>query len=225
MTALNRQEIESRIAELQDDLLSSFASQDARARENMGLETVEQYNRVASDDAKHLERIRANMREQHGLLVELAEQGVCVPSVGYLVSYDDAPPYAHTIPILLKHLARDDYSGHTFMCLAAALGIPEARVHWDELVRLFKTTNVTTHPQKKSNIAQTLGTLATRKQLAEVIDILKDPSHGASARRQLAFPVLKSRSQMALQCRADLRDDPDIGEFMNRKKLFADDDD
>jgi HEAT repeat protein len=145
--------------------------------------------------------------------------------VGYLVSYDDAPPYAHTIPILLKHLARDDYSGHTFMCLAAALGIPEARVHWDELVRLFKTTNVTTHPQKKSNIAQTLGTLATRKQLAEVIDILKDPSHGASARRQLAFPVLKSRSQMALQCRADLRDDPDIGEFMNRKKLFADDDD
>ncbi len=81
MTTINRQAVEDKLTELQNEELAYVASQSLREREAMQFITLEHMEMAIAKDDEWLERVKTDMHQQHDLLIELAEEGVYVPSV------------------------------------------------------------------------------------------------------------------------------------------------
>ena len=68
------------------------------------------------------------------MLDEIRAAGVTLEIVNELPNWPSSA-YAHTLPILMRHLHRP-YSQGTLAALARSMGMKEAAPYWDELIAL-----------------------------------------------------------------------------------------
>lgn len=153
----------------------------------------------AEREALHAEREAA----EQPLLRDLAAVGVEVDSVWDLAAREEPCPEA--VPVLLDHLGRpgpDDVGEG----IAAALGKPEARPHWDELVRAYRAADPATRPSSTDGLAATLARLADRRTMPDVLELLHDASRGESRvllLRAVTRSRLPDRWEIVRACTAD----------------------
>jgi hypothetical protein len=146
------------------------------------------------------------------LVKDLNVAGCPVQSVWDLVNTKELYPGA--LPILLDHLMRPypdrigDYPSMVREGIARALGVPEAKFAWEQLVRLYKEEK---DESARNGLAVAVANIAlAHKELVEqVIPLAKDPSLGSS-RLLLLIALERSPEPRARSTLMELGTDPDL---------------
>ena len=159
--------------------------------------------RRAASEAKHLRRVAELRAAENPLVEELRAAGFAVNSVWDLVN--SAPTYVGALPILFAHLQRP-YPVPIREGIGRALGIPEARVGWELLTRLFREEG---ERQVKDGLAIALAGAADDTVIDELIDLALETDHGPS-RIFLLTALERSRDPRARATLAALAEDPDL---------------
>ncbi|MDV6014399.1 hypothetical protein [Haloechinothrix sp. LS1_15] len=136
-------------------------------------------------EAEHQARVDEWRRAEAPLVGELQGLGYPVKSVWELYRHK---PYADAVPVLLRHLG-GEYPARVREGIARALGVPEAREAWGELVAVFRREQ---EKGPKDGLAVALGSLCDvgdEGQVSTVVELAGDASHGSS--RLLLFGVLE----------------------------------
>ena len=142
-------------------------------------------------------------RAEAALVEDLRAAGYQVQSVWDLVNTPGSYPRA--VPILLAHLPRP-YPGPVREGIARALAVPEARVGWDVLTRLYREER---DKRAKDGLAVAIAAVADDAVIDDLITLTRDARHGPS--RLLLLSALErsadGRARIALM---DLRTDPEV---------------
>lgn len=136
------------------------------------------------------------------LIDELRAAGLGVDTVW--MRFPDSFQWEIAIPILLEHLRRP-YPDRVRDGIARGLGRREARPVWDELVALYVEENAGT--ETKDGLAATLGAIADRSRLDQVLGLMRDERHGGS-RILLISALTRLRSRALLE---EFVEDPVLG--------------
>lgn len=156
----------------------------------------------AEQDAELAARGARLKVEEAPLLKDLDTAGWRVNSVWDLVNI--SKPYPTAIPILLSHLKKP-YSDRIREGIARALAVPDATGAWSTLRAEYEAS-----PEGsgvKSGLAAALSATSTDNVIGELAMIARNPSNGSS-RLLLLNGLRKSRSPVAREALADLKDDP-----------------
>ena len=140
--------------------------------------------------------------EESLLLAELRLVGCHVNSVWDLVN--TSKPYPEAVPVLLSHL-RKTYSDRVREGIARALAIPEAASAWATLRDEYESSS--SDSGVKSGLAAALAVTSNENVIDELAEIAKDRKNGSS-RLLLLKGLRRSRSQVAREALAELKDDP-----------------
>ena len=140
--------------------------------------------------------------EQSWLLAELRVIGWDVNSVWDLVN--TSKPYPEAIPVLLSHLEKP-YSDRTREGIARALAVPDASGAWTTLRAEYESAP--SNSGVKHGLAAALAATSNENVIDELVEIAKDRGNGSS-RLLLLRGLRKSRSQVARETLAELKDDP-----------------
>lgn len=140
--------------------------------------------------------------------------GCPVKSVWELVN--TKKPYPDALPILLDHLTRPYperigmYPSMVREGIARALGVPEAKFAWEQLVRLYREEK---DESARAGLAVAVANIAVaHKELVEqVIPLAKDTSLGSS-RLLLLIALERSPDPRARATLMELGTDPDLKE-------------
>lgn len=155
--------------------------------------------------------------EEEPIIADLRKVGWNVSSVWDLVSV--SKNYSEAIPVLLHHLLLP-YSDKIREGIARDLAVPDARHAWPILVSEYKKApqgwdfKVKGDPEKlklgaKNGLACALAATVSNTTMPELIDIVRDATHGES--RLILLPALhKSKNPLAKQALVDLATDPDL---------------
>lgn len=169
----------------------------------------------AAREVKRLEVEAESRRVQRPLLEELHAAGYAVDNVWDLVN--TTADYADAVPILIHHLGRP-YPDKEREGIARALAIRQSKSVWEQLLRLYRAEAGPT--QAKDGLAVAITAAADAEVIADVIDLIRDPTQGPS--RIFFLRALKrSRDPAADQTISDLASDPDLHKeiaFMRRPK-------
>ncbi|MCA9699643.1 MAG: hypothetical protein KC431_19105, partial [Myxococcales bacterium] len=145
-------------------------------------------------------------RAEQPILKDLRAVGINVERVWGLLSLER--PYPEAIPILLEHLQKP-YPDRVLEAIGRALGVPEAREHWDFLVERFKVAPNDTNAKMGLGDALQLIAGIDKSLLDDIIALVRDPAQGPD--RLMLIPVLsKSRDPRAYETLVEMRDDPDL---------------
>lgn len=139
------------------------------------------------------------------LVAELRTAGFGVDSVWDLVNTSVSYPAA--IPILVNHL-QHPYPARVREGIARALAVPEARLAWDVLTRLYREEVI---KDAKDGLAVAIAGAADDSVIEEVIDLVRDVRHGAS-RTLLLGALERSVTPKIRTALLELEADPEIGE-------------
>lgn len=157
----------------------------------------------AAREAKRQKVAAALRQAEKPLVEELRVAGFAVDSIWDLVN--TAAPYVEALPILFAHLQRP-YPGPVREGIARALGVPEARIGWDLLTRLFREER---DRGAKDGLAVAIAAAADDTVVDDVIDFARDLDHGPS-RLLLLSALERSRDPRARATLSDLAKDPDL---------------
>jgi hypothetical protein len=185
----------------------------------------------ALNDKKDIERAARSARlrvEEEPLLADLRDAGLNIESAWNLRKNNANYPKA--IPILLKHLLLP-YSDRIRSGIAHSLASPDARYSWDTLVAEYikaptgkgiiaRGDTEEFNLGAKDGLACALAATVTEATIEELIEIMKDPSHGSS-RVLMVSALRKSKNPKAKQALEVLAFDPDlqkeIAHWQNKK--------
>jgi hypothetical protein len=142
-------------------------------------------------------------RAEAPLVQELQSAGYQVKSAWDLVNTPGTYPTA--VPILLAHLPRP-YPGPVREGIARALAVPEAKLGWETLVRLFREER---DKRVKDGLACALAAAADDKVIGEVISIVRDPAQ--TSRVLLMSALERSGDPRARATLMELGADPQLG--------------
>jgi hypothetical protein len=163
-------------------------------------------------------RIRTAVKtEQAPILEDLRRVGCHVESVWDLVN--TSKPYPEALPILVKHLTLP-YSDRTREGIARALAVKPARFAWPNLVEEYCKaptgwgikSAAESEPARlgvKDGLAVALSVTVTDETMPELIELLRDRSHG-EYRVLLLFGLKRSKNPLVLEAIDELADDPDL---------------
>ena len=157
----------------------------------------------AAEDAKRLERIALLRKAQAPIVADLKAAGFDFESVWQMANSGE--PYADALPILLDHLERS-YPEDLRLILGEALALPEARFTWDRILNLYRKE---TTKGGKDGLASALSEIADDELLDDVIELVRDPSHGSS-RLLLLSALTKSKRPDAREVLEEMASDPDL---------------
>jgi hypothetical protein len=146
----------------------------------------------------------AEWRQAEAPLVdELKAAGFNVESAWDLVNTPSSYPAA--VPILLEHLPQQ-YPAVVREGIARALAVPEAKIGWNLLTRLYREEQ---QGRAKDGLAVAIAAAADDDLLEDVIALTRDSRHGPS--RLLLLSALEhSASSQARSALMDLRTDPEL---------------
>jgi hypothetical protein len=113
-------------------------------------------------------------------------------------------PYPTAIPILLSHLKKP-YSDRIREGIARALAVPDATGAWQMLRAEYEASPGGSGV--KSGLAAALAATSTENVIGELAMIARNPNNGNS-RLLLLNGLRQSRSPVASETLADLKDDP-----------------
>ena len=184
------------------------------------------------NEARNQERLASVARIQiqaAPIMQDLKAIGIEVPTLSSLTG---KPERSKAIPILLRHLQMP-YCDVLISAIARCLAVPdpEVRKAWPMLVEKYRNAPTGlgfTGPgdtkkyqlQAKDALASTLVAIVTRETLGELIDLLKDQSHG-EYRLILLLGLRKSKDPRAKQAIEELASDPvfkdEIASWRKRK--------
>lgn len=137
------------------------------------------------------------------LVADLKAIGLNVESVWDLVNTPGSYPAA--VPILLDHLVRL-YPAAVREGIARALAVPEAKVGWDLLMRLYREEQ---ENRAKDGLAVAIAAAADDDLVEDVIALARDARHGSS-RLLLLSALERSASSRVRDVLMDLRTDPEL---------------
>ena len=161
---------------------------------------------VARRKRKEHERQRREVgyrRAEAPLVDELRSAGYDVESAWDLVNTPGTYPPA--IPILLAHLPRP-YPGPVREGIARALAVPEAKVGWSVLTRMYRDEQ---DRHAKSGLAVAIAGAADDEVIDDVIALAQDARIGGS-RILLLGALERSASRRARAALMELGTDPDL---------------
>jgi hypothetical protein len=142
-------------------------------------------------------------RAEAPLVDELRAAGFAVESAWDLVNTPGSYPAA--VPILLEHLPRH-YPAAVREGIARALAVPEARVGWDLLIRLFREER---EARAKDGLAVAIAAAADEDLVDDVIELARNTEHGPS-RLLLLGALERSANPRAKAALMELGTDPDL---------------
>lgn len=170
-------------------------------------------------DAAIAKRIEGFKEEQRELLEELASVGVELDLVNDLPMWP-SKDYAHTLPILAKHIHRN-YSQGTLASIARSMSMKQAGPYWDELVKLYRRQPEHREPGP-GDFGMALAVAITgsmpAERLDDLIELIKTP--GLPNRVLLLTPIQRRRSRhpRIAELVEELRHDPVFAKEINRWK-------
>lgn len=138
-------------------------------------------------------------RAEAPLVEELQGAGYSVESAWDLVNTPGSYPKA--VPILLAHLPRP-YPGPVREGIARALAIPEAKIGWSVLTRLYRDEQ---DKRAKDGLPVAIAAAADDDVISDVIALARDTRHGPS--RLLLLSALERSAEP--RARATLMDQGD----------------
>ena len=162
-------------------------------------------------------RHEALARAEAPLVAALNDAGFPVKSVWDLVN--TAEPYPRAIATLLAHVDAD-YPDKVREGILRALAVPEARVGWDQLLRVFEAAPPTIDVSGvRFAAALALAAAADDSVMPEVLRIMGDGSYGID--RLALLPTLqRSPREDAARLLEALKSDPVLGrELKLRRRL------
>jgi hypothetical protein len=160
------------------------------------------------DDA-WLAKVEAFRLAEKPLVDALASVGIRVESVWDLVN--TASRYPAAIRVLLDHIARP-YPDAIREGIARALATPDARPHWDDLLKLYRKEE---GRRAQHGLAVAIAALSSRDNSDVLLELIKENRFGES-RVFFVRPLHRfgdSRSDFVL---LGLRSDPDLGREIDR---------
>jgi hypothetical protein len=141
-------------------------------------------------------------RAEAPVVNDLRLAGFAIDSVYDLVNTKSSYPRA--VPILLGHLERA-YPDVIREGIARALAVPDARVGWDLLIRLYRSEPAMT--SFKQGLAVAIANTADDEVIEEVIALARDVRHGES-RLLLLRALERSRDPQATEALREFAVDP-----------------
>lgn len=158
-------------------------------------------------DRVFAERAAQHRIEEKPFLIELRKVLPNVQSVWDLVNTSDK--YVQAIPFLVEHL-QCPYPDRVRGGIARALAVREASDAWPILVAEYGKTSIEKEQSwTKDGLAVALSVTATDAVMEELVEIVKDRSHGGS-RVLLLSALKKSKSPLAKQALEELASDPEL---------------
>ena len=137
------------------------------------------------------------------LVEELQAAGFAVESVWDLVNTPGSYPKA--VPILLAHLPRP-YPGPVREGIARALAVPESKVGWGLLTRLYREEQ---DERAKDGLAVAIAASAGDDVIVDLIELARDRRHGPS-RLLLLSALERSVDPQSRATLMELATDPDL---------------
>jgi hypothetical protein len=142
-------------------------------------------------------------RAERPLVDDLRAAGYAIESVWDLVNTPGSYPRA--VPILFAHLPKP-YPPAIREGIARALGVPEAKVGWKLLTRLYREEE---EERVKDGLAVAVAGACDETVLSELIDLVRDTRNGPS-RLLLLGALARSRDRRARATLMSLGTDPDL---------------
>lgn len=142
-------------------------------------------------------------RAEAPLVADLKAAGFAVESAWDLVNTSGTYPAA--VPILLEHLARG-YPAAVREGIARALAVPEAKVGWDLLMRLYRDE---IEARAKDGLAVAIAGAANDEVIGDVVTLVRDARHGPS-RLLLLSALERSAEPKARAVLMELGTDPEL---------------
>jgi hypothetical protein len=161
---------------------------------------AEQAKRDADLEKRELEYRRA----ERPLIDELRSAGYAVESAWDFVN--TSASYTRAIPILLAHLPKS-YPGAIREGIARALGVPEAKVGWNLLIRLYREES---EERVKDGLAVAIAGASDETVLGDVIALAKDTRNGPSRLLLLNAFERRSSDRRARAALMELGADPEL---------------
>jgi hypothetical protein len=195
-----------------NDLLRLKMSDDEKSR----LRAINQ-----AREAKRQASVARLQAESAPIVMDLQAVGLRIQSIDELMKISGR--YDQAIPVLLHHLQLP-YSDLVKSAIARALAVPEPLVRdaWSVLVEAYRKAPIGRGIVAKGDteefrlgskdaLACVLAVAATEETIAEVIDLLKDPTQGES--RVLLLSALRaSKNPIVQKTIDDLSHDPQLRE-------------
>ena len=172
-------------------------------------------NLIPAEAAERIQKIAERgarlSAEERPILLDLRSVGVDVTTIWSQHLGERLTPEG--MEILAKHL-RLPYSCKTREGLARALARPSAHGFWSLLVSEYKTASEGLDEDGfpngyKDGLASALGAMASKSNLEELIELVRDRTNGSS-RLLLLVGLRRSRDPRAAKVLDDLADDPDL---------------
>jgi hypothetical protein len=157
----------------------------------------------AKEEAERQQRAAEWRHAEAPLVDELRGAGYTVESAWDLVNTPGSYPKA--VPILLAHLPRP-YPGPVREGIARALAVPEAKVGWSVLTRLYRDEQ---DKRAKDGLAVAIAAASDDDVIGDVITLARDTRHGPS-RLLLLSALERSADPRARATLMDLGTDPEL---------------
>lgn len=179
----------------------TLAEHDAQMKADGTYDAMIERKRVQEEERQKRE---ADWRRAETPLVEeLRAAGYAVESAWDLVNTTASYPTA--LPILLAHLPRP-YPGPVREGIARALAVPEAKLGWEVLLRLYREEYET---RPKDGLAVAIAAASADEVIGDVIALVRDTRQGPS-RLLLLNALARSTDPRALATLMEMGADPDL---------------
>lgn len=159
--------------------------------------------RRAKEEEERQQRAAEWRRAEAPLVEDLRAAGYAVESAWDLVNTPGSYPKA--VPLLLAHLPRP-YPGPVREGIARALAVPEAKVGWSVLTRLYRDEQ---DKRAKDGLAVAIAAASDEDVIGDVITLVRDTQHGPS-RLLLLGALERSVDPRAKATLTNLRTDPEL---------------
>lgn len=161
--------------------------------------------RQREEDESRAQRAAEWRRAEEPLVKELEGVGYVLSSVWDLVNTPGTYPKA--VPILLAHLPRD-YPDAVREGIARALAVPEAKIGWDVLTRLYRSEHA---GRAKDGLAVAIAGACDDHVVGDVVGLARDKNNGPS-RLLLLRALERSTDPRARAALNDLKTDPELSD-------------
>lgn len=191
--------------------------------------TAEELMGELSADPEYRARVKAQeeARQQYRgaldsaagpLVTALRSAGLNVKTLWDLLDGRKLP--AAAISVLLDHVKREHYPDQVKEGMLRALGSPEARSHWADLVEIFGSNTANLSSSIRYVAAVALDGAADDSVIEDVLRLVKDRSLGFD-RAPLLLTLKRSRDPRAKALLLELRDDPDLGSEVKKMRRLG----
>lgn len=155
------------------------------------------------EEEERQKRVDEWRKAEMPLVADLRAAGFEVDSAWDLVNTPGT--YPNAVPILLDHLQKE-YPAAVREGIARALAVPEGKVGWEILTRLYREEP---HGRAKDGLAVAIAAAADQSLAEEVIALARDTGLGPS-RLLLLSALERLGTEQTRTALSDLRTDPDL---------------